>query len=79
VSAAWNAVHVYLPREAFDTWAPVDAEHIRNDLYLIVDCRGEPDNPGAASISLPPGPLWRPVPAQAARYLELTGSIASPC
>jgi hypothetical protein len=38
---AHQTVHVYLPREAIDTWAPVDAEHIRDDLYRIVDCRGE--------------------------------------
>jgi hypothetical protein len=37
-------IYVYLPREAVDVWAPVDAQHIRDDVYRILDCRGEDDN-----------------------------------
>ncbi len=33
-------IYVYLPNEAVDVWAPVDAEHVRDDLYRIPDCRG---------------------------------------
>jgi hypothetical protein len=36
-----TTVYVSLPREAVPVWAPVDAEHLRDDLYRIVDCRGE--------------------------------------
>ena len=35
------AVHVHLPNEAVEVYAPVDAEHVRDDLYRIVDRRGE--------------------------------------
>ncbi len=34
-------VHVYLPKEAVAVWAPVDAVHLYDDVYRIVDCRGE--------------------------------------
>jgi hypothetical protein len=34
-------IYVYLPQENVDVWAPVDAEHICDDVYRIVDCRGE--------------------------------------
>jgi hypothetical protein len=34
-------IYVYLPEEAVDVWAPVDAEHVRDNIYRIVDCRGE--------------------------------------
>jgi hypothetical protein len=38
-----ETIYVYLPHEAVDVWAPVDAEHIGDDLYRILDCRGEDD------------------------------------
>jgi len=38
-----ETIYVYLPNEAVDVWAPVDAEHVRDDLYRILDCRGEDD------------------------------------
>jgi hypothetical protein len=34
-------IQVFLPREAVDVWAPCEAQHIRDDVYLILDCRGE--------------------------------------
>jgi hypothetical protein len=40
---SYETVHVYLPREAVEVWVPVDAVHIRGDVYRIVDCRGEDD------------------------------------
>jgi len=36
-----QTIYVYLPDEGTDVWAPVDAEHVRDDVYRIVDCRGE--------------------------------------
>ena len=36
-----ETIHVFLPREAVPVWAPVDAEHVRDDIYRIIDCRGE--------------------------------------
>jgi hypothetical protein len=38
---AVEPIYVYLPDEAVDVWAPVGAEHVRDDVYRIVDCRGE--------------------------------------
>src|SRR5208282_4572064 len=35
-----ESIYVYLPDEAVDVWAPVDAEHVCDDCYRIVDCRG---------------------------------------
>ena len=32
-----ETIHVYLPEEAVDCWFPVRAEHIRDDLYRILD------------------------------------------
>lgn len=34
-------IYVYLPNEAMDVWAPVDADHMGDDVYRIIDCRGE--------------------------------------
>jgi len=34
-------IYVFLRDEAIDVWAPVDAEHVREDVYRIVNCRGE--------------------------------------
>jgi hypothetical protein len=34
-------IYVYLPQEQVDVWAPVDAEHLHDDIYRVVDCRGE--------------------------------------
>ena len=39
-----ETIYVYLPREAVHVWAPVDAEHVRDDIYRIIDCRGEDDS-----------------------------------
>jgi len=36
-------IHVYLPNEAVDVWAPVEAEHVSDDAYRIIDCKGEDD------------------------------------
>jgi hypothetical protein len=36
-------IYVRLPEESVVVWAPVDAEHIREDIYRILDCRGEDD------------------------------------
>jgi hypothetical protein len=36
-----DTIYVYLPQENVDVWAPVTAEHIRDDVYRILDCRGE--------------------------------------
>ena len=36
-----EAIYVYLPDEAIDVWAPVDAEHVHGDVFRIVNCRGE--------------------------------------
>jgi hypothetical protein len=36
-----QTIYIYLPAEAVDVWAPVDAEHVRDDIYRILDCRGE--------------------------------------
>jgi hypothetical protein len=38
-----QTIYVYLPDEAVDVWAPVDAERVKDDIYRIVDCRGEDD------------------------------------
>jgi len=38
-----TVIHVYLPNEAVPVWAPVDAEHLYDDVYRILDCRGEDD------------------------------------
>jgi hypothetical protein len=38
-----ETIYVYLPDERVDVWAPVDAEHVHDDVYLIVNCRGEDD------------------------------------
>lgn len=34
-------IHVFLPREKFLVWAPIDAEHLYDDVYRILDCCGE--------------------------------------
>ena len=34
-------IYVELPDEGTPTWAPVIAEHVRDDVYRIVDCQGE--------------------------------------
>jgi hypothetical protein len=34
-------IYIHLPQEPVDVWAPVSAEHVRDDIYRIVDCRGE--------------------------------------
>ena len=34
-------IYVYLPQEQVDVWAPVDAEHLYDDIYRVIDCRGE--------------------------------------
>ena len=34
-------IYVHLPRENVDVWAPVSAEYVRDNIYRIVDCRGE--------------------------------------
>jgi len=36
-----TTIYVYLPREAVPVWAPVDAEHVGDNIYRILDCRGE--------------------------------------
>ena len=37
-------IHVYLPNEAVDVWAfPVEAEYVSDDIYQIIDCKGEDD------------------------------------
>lgn len=38
-----ETIYVYLPNEAVDVWAPAGAEHIQDDIYRILDCRGEDD------------------------------------
>jgi hypothetical protein len=38
-----ETIYVYLPNEAVDVWAPVDADHVQDEIYRIVDCRGEDD------------------------------------
>ena len=38
-----QTIFVYLPGEAVPVYAPVDAEHVHDDVYRIVDCRGEDD------------------------------------
>jgi hypothetical protein len=38
-----ETIFVRLPNEAVAVWAPVDAEHFRDDIYRITDCRGEDD------------------------------------
>ena len=38
-----KTIHVFLPKEAVLVWAPVDAEHLYDDVYRIIDCRGEDD------------------------------------
>jgi hypothetical protein len=38
---AVQTIYVYLPNEGTDVWAPVDAEHVRAEIYRILDCRGE--------------------------------------
>lgn len=38
-----EVIHVYLPDELVDVWAPVTAEHVHDDIYRIIDCRGEDD------------------------------------
>lgn len=43
VVGAWQPVtkiHVKLPDEGTEVWAPVYAEHLRDDVYRIVDCQG---------------------------------------
>jgi|HubBroStandDraft_1064217.scaffolds.fasta_scaffold2398114_1 hypothetical protein len=40
---ATETIFVFMPNEATDAWAPVDAEHVGDDLYRILDCRGEDD------------------------------------
>ena len=37
-------IYVRLPNEGTSVWVPVDAEHVVDDLYKIVDCRGEEDD-----------------------------------
>jgi hypothetical protein len=36
-----ETIHVFLPKEDVAVWAPVDAEHLYEDVYRIIDCRGE--------------------------------------
>ena len=36
-----ETIYVFLPKEAVKVWAPVDAEHLHDDVYRIADCRGE--------------------------------------
>ncbi len=38
---ASETIYVFLPNEAVDVWAPVDAQHVWDDLYRITNCRGE--------------------------------------
>ena len=38
-----TTIHVFMPREVVPVWAPVDAVHLYDDVYRIVDCRGEDD------------------------------------
>ncbi|HEX4159202.1 MAG TPA: hypothetical protein VHY79_12055 [Rhizomicrobium sp.] len=38
---ATEPIYVFMPNEAVDVWAPVDAEQVDGDLYRILDCRGE--------------------------------------
>ena len=38
-----ETIFVFLPREATAVWAPVDAERVGDNVYRIVDCRGEDD------------------------------------
>jgi hypothetical protein len=41
--AMMATIHVYLPNEAAAVWAPVEAEHVHDNVYRIIDCRGEDD------------------------------------
>jgi hypothetical protein len=52
VTDSGSAIYVFLPREAVDVWAPVDAKHVRDDIYEIVNCRGEDEEVefGAGSL-----------------------------
>ena len=34
-------IYVFLPEEAVPVWAPMDAEHVHDDIYRILDDRGE--------------------------------------
>ena len=36
-----EVVHVRSPAETVEVYASVDAEHVHDDVYRIVDCRGE--------------------------------------
>lgn len=38
-----ETIHVYLPEEAVDCWFPVQAEHVADDVYRILD--NAPDDP----------------------------------
>jgi hypothetical protein len=35
-----TTVYIHLLNENVDVWVPVDAEHVRDDVYRLVDCRG---------------------------------------
>jgi hypothetical protein len=39
-----TTIYVRLPRETVEVYAAVDAEHVRDDVYLILDCRNEDDD-----------------------------------
>jgi hypothetical protein len=36
-----ETIYVFLPQERVEAWAPVDAQHVCDDVYRIIDCRGE--------------------------------------
>jgi hypothetical protein len=38
---ATETIYVLLPNEGTVVWAPVSAEHVRDNIYRITDCRGE--------------------------------------
>jgi hypothetical protein len=38
-----ETIHVYLPEEAVDCWVPARAEHVRDDIYRLID--DSPEDP----------------------------------
>jgi hypothetical protein len=36
-----ETIYIYLLDEGTDVWAPVDAVHVLDDVFRVVDCRGE--------------------------------------
>ena len=36
-----ETIYVCLPDEATPVWAPVDAEHVHDYVYRVIDCGGE--------------------------------------